>query len=856
MNEPSLAQENRRLLEENRKLRKINQVLIERIEDGGSVGNQPYATFEHSVQLAQQVKETTQTLNETLAELERSKRALKAENEQANLFKQRFIDAIESISDAFVLLDSDGRIILQNSHFSRYWEQVGLRTEEGTNLNDFKALAKTRGIISQAYPGDEESSSVYRLADNRWFQLNEHRTQEGGWVMLYKDITTLKHAESERYEHAMAQKSKQLQSLVDNLSQGVMLVSPHNRVEIWNRRFLEISKLSVQTLRSKPFISSLSNSTELELTPRRLTTTSNTSYVQTLSNGDVIEVQDHLLGNGKLIKTFTDITTSHRYAESLKESESRLRLITDNVPAMIAYVGADLKFQFTNKVYVNWYGREQGELYGIDLKTSRINGDFSLLQPHVSRALKGESVNFEVEEINHLGEPAYLHKSYVPNKDDNGNVVGFFVLVRDVTTRRKNALALQKAHDLLELRVEERTSQLQKLNDILHGEVEERRRAQFDLTAAKSEAEQANLSKTKFLAAVSHDLLQPLNAAQLFTSSLAVQLKQAKDQSLLNSISNSLDDLENLISTLVDISKLDAGIVKADKSHFNLGELLTNLVNEYQYSASQYNVELRYVPFAGVVYSDSVLLARILRNFISNAFRYTDNGRVLIGCRKQQDQVSIQVWDNGAGIAENQLSVIFEEFKRLKSSSKAYGNGLGLGLSIVDKLSTVLEHPIHVRSTKGKGSVFSVNVPLGQAPNSPNRVDHLERVFANNNFIGRDVWLIDNDISICHAMNELLSNWGYNLTIATSIEQLQAQVNTATDNVDLLIVDYHLDDDVNGLDVAKTISVDRAQPLPTLMITANYSDELKNQVKDNGILLLHKPVKPMKLKTSIHYLLK
>lgn len=262
------------------------------------------------------------------------------------------------------------------------------------------------------------------------------------------------------------------------------------------------------------------------------------------------------------------------------------------------------------------------------------------------------------------------------------------------------------------------------------------------------------------------------------------------------------------------------------------------------------------MPFEGVVYSDSVLLARILRNFLSNAFRYTDNGKVLIGCRKQGEQVSIQVWDNGAGIAEDQLSVIFEEFKRLKSSSKAYGNGLGLGLSIVDKLSKVLEHPIHVRSTKGKGSVFSVDVSLGHMSALPKQADHLERVFANTNLVGRDVWLIDNDVSICDAMNKLLTNWGYNLTIATSIEQLRSKVDTATDNVDLLIVDYHLDDGVNGLDVAKTISVDRANPLPTLMITANYSEELKNQVKDNGMLLLHKPVKPMKLKTSMHYLLK
>ena len=854
MNEQQLAEEVARLKSENSKLVKINQVLMKRVEDGGSVQNIPYATFEHSVQLAEQVKEKTRILNETLAKLERSNRALKQANEQANIFKQRFIDAIESISDAFVLLDSDGRIVLQNSHFLNYWAKVGIKIEEGTNLNDFKALAKTRGIISQAYPGDADHSPVYKLSDNRWFQLSERRTREGGWVMLYTDITALKVAESERYEQAMAQKSKLLQNLVDNLSQGVILISSHDQIEVWNKRFVELSKLSNQMLRSKPYFSNLQNLTELDLKPK--SNGSDCCYVQTLSNGTVLEIRDHRLNNGKLIKTFTDITTSHRYAESLKKSESWLRLITDNVPAMIAYVGSDLKFQFTNKVYIDWYGREKGELYGVDLEKSRINSDFNQLQPYVDRALKGESVSFEIEEINHSGEPAHLHKSYVPNKDSNGNVLGFFVLVRDITTRRNNALALQKAHDFLELRVEERTSQLQSLNNVLQVEVEERRRAQLNLTDAKSEAERANLSKTKFLAAVSHDLLQPLNAAQLFTSSLSSQLTSASDSSLLGSISNSLDDLENLISTLVDISKLDAGVVKADKSAFNLGELLSNLVNEYQHLSPQYEVELRHVAFNGIVHSDSVLLARILRNFLSNAFRYTDKGKVLIGCRRQGDSISIEVWDNGAGIADDQLNEIFEEFKRLKSSQKVFSNGLGLGLAIVDKLSKVLEHPIQVRSAEGKGSVFSVKVPMGRIETQPITQDRFSRILANTHLAERKVWLIDNDASICDAMRQLLTGWQCEVITATSLEQLKLKVNIVTDHVDILIVDYHLDDDINGLDVAIEINQSRVTALPTLMITANYSEELKSQVKNMGILLLNKPVKPMKLKTSIFYLLK
>ncbi len=832
MSEQSLAEEVARLKLQNSKLEKINQVLMKRVEEGGGNQDEPYAAFEHSVQLAEQVKEKTQALNDTLAQLERSNRALKQANDQANIFKQRFIDAIESISDAFVLLDNDGRIILQNSHFVNFWQKSGLKIEEGVNLNDFKALAKTRGIISQAYPGDADNSPVYKLSDNRWFQLSERRTREGGWVMLYTDITALKVAESERYEKAMAQKSKLLQNLVDNLSQGVVLISSHDQVEVWNKRFVEMSKLSTQKLRSMPYFTNLQSSTELELEPK--SNTQDDHYVQALSNGSVIEIRDHRLKNGKLIKTFTDITTRHRYAESLKKSESWLRLITDNVPAMIAYVGSDLKFQFTNQVYVDWYGWAKGELYGLELEQSRIHGDFIQLQPYVDRALKGESVSFEIEELNSAGEPAHLLKSYVPNRDNTGAVLGFFVLVRDITARRNNALALQKAHDQLELRVKERTSQLQNLNDVLQVEVEERRQAQLNLTAAKSEAEIANISKTKFLAAVSHDLLQPLNAAQLFTSSLAEQVSDIKSFSLLGSISSSLDDLENLISTLVDISKLDAGVVKADKSAFNLGELLNNLANEYQQITDQFGVELRHVSSNVIVHTDSVLLARILRNFLSNAFRYTDKGKILLGCRRQGDTIVIQVWDNGAGIAKNQLTEIFEEFKRLKSSQTAFSNGLGLGLAIVDKISKVLGHPIQVHSTQGKGSVFSVTVPIGEMSSNHRADDKLSRVLANTDLAERKIWLIDNDASICDAMSQLLNGWQCQVITATSLESLKEKVDIKSDSADILIVDYHLDDDINGLDVAIEINQNREFDLPILMITANYSEELKAKAKKEG----------------------
>jgi len=854
MSDQSLEEELAQLKKQNIKLKKINDALMQRVEDSGENQYAPYTAFEHSVHLAEQVREKTQTLNETLAKLERSNHALKQANSQANLFKQRFIDAIESISEAFVLLDSKGRIILQNSNFANFWIDSGLPITEGVNLKDLKDLAKTRGIIQRASPGDAFASPVYQLSDGRWFQLNEHQTSEGGWVMLYTDITAVKTAESARYERGMAQKSLLLQNLIDNISQGVVLISSHNKIEVWNTRFAQISQLSPHLLRGTPTIDNMQHLTELDLAPK--SSSNSYSYTQILINGTVLEIKSHRLKNGKTIKTYSDITERHRYAESLRESESWLRLITDNVPAMIAYVGKDLKYQFTNQVYVDWYGWPQGGLNGLELEQSRVHSNFTKIRRYVDRALEGESVSFTIDEKNKFGESSYLLKSYVPNRDINGDVLGFFVLIRDITERRKNALALQKAHDQLEVRVQERTSQLQNLNDKLQIEVEDRRQAQSNLVKAKSEAEFANVSKTKFLAAVSHDLLQPLNAAQLFTSSLMERPLEDKTKNQLNSVANSLDDLENLISTLVDISKLDAGVVKADKSSFKLSELLNNLVSEYQQISEQFQVELHYVSSDLVVNSDSVLLARILRNFLSNAFRYTNNGKVLLGCRRQGDYLSIEVWDNGTGIAQDQIQEIFKEFKRLKASQTAFRNGLGLGLAIVDKISKVLEHPINVNSSLGKGSVFSVKVPLGKISDLPLYNDPLNAILDNPVLANSKIWLVDNDASVCAGMSQLLAGWECEVITATSLEDLQQQVDISQDHADILIVDYHLDDDVNGFDVAKEINHCRDKALPVMMITANYSKQLKKEVKDSEILLLNKPVKPMKLKTSMLYLLK
>jgi CheY-like chemotaxis protein/two-component sensor histidine kinase len=315
-----------------------------------------------------------------------------------------------------------------------------------------------------------------------------------------------------------------------------------------------------------------------------------------------------------------------------------------------------------------------------------------------------------------------------------------------------------------------------------------------------------------------------------------------------------LVDLESLIVGLVDISKLDAGIVTADHQSFHLNQLLDNMATEYRQLAPQFNIDFSYVSSDIVVNSDSVLLARILRNLLSNAFRYGSQGKVLLGIRRKQKVVTIEVWDNGIGIAKDQFKEIFKEFKRLEGSSNAFSNGLGLGLAIVDKLSHILNHPIDVRSTAGKGSVFSVDVPRGtldvttlSQPGYP--------FVKSASLTNRKIWVIDNDPKICAAMAILLQKWGCEVVTALSNEALELKIDPENSPVDLIIVDYHLNDQLTGLELATNINLLRKKSVPVLMITANYSQSLQLTAKAHQILLINKPIKPMKLKTSIQYLL-
>jgi PAS domain S-box-containing protein len=844
-----------RLRLENHKLQRINGALIERVESGGTRGNDPYAAFQHSVVLAEQVRERTDALNQAMAELKAGNHLLSEARLRAETAHQHLIDAIESISDAFVLFDAEQRIVLFNSRFKAFWSNSRVRINAGMRLTEVKRLMMNNGLFTEEPRGHADENLLYRLQNGRWLQVSERPTQEGGRVILFTDITDVKLSETMRREQAVAQKSHLLQRAVDNLSQGVAMVSAEGILELWNRRFLELSGLA-PVAAHRPFAEVIADSELNLLTPASRDGNGRPvrECEQRLYDGRVLEIRTHPLPTGGFVNTFTDITERYQHAEALSESEHWIRLITDHVPALIAYLNADLVYEFTNKVYEEWYCWPRGVMLGQSLREVHSEQHYQRLESYVARALAGESVTFEFAETNVNNQERYMLRSYVPNRLASGEVVGIFVLIRDITERRRTAEALHQAYQNLELRVRERTAELTTLNDQLLREIDERRLVESRLREAKQEAEQANLSKTKFLAAVSHDLLQPLNAARLFTSALLERREPMSSEILVRNVSNSLEDVENLLGTLVDISKLDAGVIKADIAPFALSELLDNLAAEYTQVARSEGLQLHFIGCSALVRSDIQLLARILRNLLSNAIRYTYSGRVVLGCRRHRQCLTIEVWDSGMGIAEHRLEEIFQEFKRGDVQRPDQDRGLGLGLAIVEKIAGILRHPIHVRSWPGRGSMFSVEVPLSATAPTPQPALQMSEPMLER-LRGARIWVLDNDATICAGMRTLLEGWGCRVVTALSEEDLARQVDNYHAEVDLLIADYHLDNDQNGVDAVARINARRASPIPAMMITANYSNELKLQIRELGHTLMHKPVRPMKLKTAMSHLL-
>ena len=361
-------------------------------------------------------------------------------------------------------------------------------------------------------------------------------------------------------------------------------------------------------------------------------------------------------------------------------------------------------------------------------------------------------------------------------------------------------------------------------------------------------AEAANQSKTRFLAAVSHDLMQPMNAARLFSSALSHQEEELslEAKKLVQHLDSSLRSAEDLISDLLDISRLENGKITPDIKPFAINDLFDTLGNEFTAQAKEQGLSFRVRGSRLRVSSDIKLLRRILQNFLTNAFRYA-KGPVLLGVRRRGNELSLEVWDRGPGIPEDKLKVIFEEFKRLDSHQTRAEKGLGLGLAIADGLCQVLGHSLQVRSWQGKGSVFSVRVPLAKSqaapqPNVPEQNGQTAK--------GAQVLCIDNEDSILIGMQSLLTRWGCRVWTARNREECAALLNEGV-RPQLVLVDYHLDEGEVGTDLMRWLRAELCEPVPGVVISADGRPEMIAQVHAAGLEYLPKPVKPAALRALL-----
>ena len=391
-----------------------------------------------------------------------------------------------------------------------------------------------------------------------------------------------------------------------------------------------------------------------------------------------------------------------------------------------------------------------------------------------------------------------------------------------------------EAAEALERRVHERTYELKLLND--------------ELLRAKAAADEANVSKTRFLAAASHDILQPLNAARLYVTSLVERQSGGEVARLTGHVDASLEAVEEIIGALLDISRLDTGALKPDIASFRIDELLRQLEVEFAPLAREKGLRLVFVPSSLTVRSDRRLLRRLLQNLVSNAVKYTKAGRVLVGCRRRGRHLRIDVYDTGIGIPKSKQRIVFTEFHRLEQGAKV-ARGLGLGLSIVERIGRVLDHKVRLTSAVERGSHFSVEVPLAPAAAKPRSRSEPKSVDMRR-LTGMAVLCIDNDLKILDGMKTLLGGWGCRVIAATDLAAAADALRDEKTAPAGLLVDYHLDRG-DGIAVIADLRRRYGSGMPAILVTADRTAAVREAANAQDIQLLNKPIKPAALRALL-----
>ena len=647
-----------------------------------------------------------------------------------------------------------------------------------------------------------------------------------------------------------------LSASFENIRQGISVVDKDLKLVAWNSRFKNLfncpkSLLQVGTPIEQLFEHIDANLGTDTLDMHRLideqlqcyqTGASHTSEAW-YSDDTCIQVEGNAIPSGGYVTSYTDITEQKRVEQALRESEQKIRLYTNNLPLMLSFVSSNGEVAFSNKAYDAFLSVNAGVESAQSISDLFDSTSRNLIDDNANKALLGKAVQFSATlQSKQSNENEHYQINFIPHATVRGAVEGYFSIYQNITHNVLAENLLKQTNEDLEERVQERTQDLEELNQ----------RLLVENTTSRELSEQlkrVTKSKTRFLAAASHDLLQPINAARLFTHSMIdnPQGQDPKQQAMLNKIDSSLVSADQLLRALLDISKLDTGTLTPEITRFNIGELLAELNNELTPVAQNKGIQLRFVKTTVTVQSDRALLRSVLQNLISNAIRYTRKGAVLVGGRRKGAEFQLQVIDTGIGIKPQDLDDIFNEFHRLNpSATDLKEQGLGLGLAITKRVSQILNHEITVDSKFGKGSVFSVSVPCvsGVVIDLPVK----NAWVPTNKLQGLRVLYLENSPQVLQATSALLSSWNCQTVCCASYDEALEAYNN--DTIDIVMADYRLDEERSGLEFLIQLDGEGSQ-ISGILVTAEQDTAIKSAAHNAGFFFLPKPVDPAALKNIL-----
>ncbi|MBZ0164382.1 MAG: hybrid sensor histidine kinase/response regulator [Notoacmeibacter sp.] len=520
-------------------------------------------------------------------------------------------------------------------------------------------------------------------------------------------------------------------------------------------------------------------------------------------------------------------------SDALQQNRDLLQIALDQMEEGITVFDRDFGLTCWN--------RQFRELFDLPDHLGQVGIPLSKIIDHLVDL--GEIVPEEEQRI--LDRMASYHRTWQLELKRSGRIIemrsnpmpdgGVVATYADITARVQADLALKRANENLEQRVSERTAELVRVNG--------------ELAQAQQLAEEANLGKTRFLAGAGHDILQPLNAARLYCSALLEKSRQGDVRQAATNIDSSLDSVETILSAVLDISRLDTGALKPNATVFNLGELLKQIGTDFQLLAQGKHLDLRIVPSSVHVETDRNLFRRLVQNLVSNAIKYTRGGTVLVGIRRRGDLCELQIIDTGIGIPESKLNAVFGEFTRLDEGARE-ADGLGLGLSIVDRIARVLRLEIRMQSEPGKGTQFSVILPQSSQPAT--RISSAEALNMRPAvaLAGLNVLCIDNDSRILDGMRLLLESWQCRVHTIGKSGEIHTSGALNTSRPDIILADYHLDGE-NGFDAIEALRSHYKSDIPSILLTADRSAEVKGKAEYLQIPIINKPVKPAALRAVL-----